>query len=101
MATCENIVCRVCAYVRQEIHGRPHKQSLFVSEESFKIWPTELENRAWILSREWDALRPFGEESLNVPTTYYRSNLLGKWSYFCIKEKKLVLSYSFFFLNEC
>ena len=41
------IVCKwrpVCAYVtdvRQEIHGRPHKQSLLVSEESFKIWPSE------------------------------------------------------------
>ena len=46
-----------------------HKQSLFVSEDSFKIWPSELEKRAWILSREWDARRHFGEKFLNSPTT--------------------------------
>ena len=63
MATCEDLVC---AYLRQEIHGRPHKQSLFFSEESFKIWPSELENQAWILSREWDARRHFGEKQFNI-----------------------------------
>ena len=61
-ATCEDLVC---AYLRQEIHGR-HKQSLFFSEESFKIWPSELENQAWILSREWDARRHFGEKQFNI-----------------------------------
>ena len=56
--------------LRQDIHCRPHKQSLFVSEDSFTIWPSELENRAWILSREWDARRHFGEKFLNLPTYY-------------------------------
>ena len=37
MATCEDLVC---VYLRQEIHGRPRKQCLFFSEESFKIWPS-------------------------------------------------------------
>ena len=62
MATCEDLVC---AYLRQEIHGR-HKQSLFFSEESLKIWPSELENQAWILSREWDARRHFGQKQFNI-----------------------------------
>ena len=68
MATCEDISVCVCVC---KARGRPHKQSLFVSEESFKIWATELENRAWILSREWDARRTFGEEFLKclLPTT--------------------------------
>ena len=53
MAAYEEVVC---TYLRQEIHGRPHNQSLFVSEESYNlIWLSKLQNRAWILSREWDA----------------------------------------------
>ena len=53
----------LCTYLRQEIHGRLHNQSLFVSEESYNlIWPSKLQNRAWILSREWEARQHFGEK---------------------------------------
>ena len=59
---------QVCAYLKQEIHGRLHNHSLFASLESFKIWPCELENPTRILSPDRDARGHFGEKQWNVPT---------------------------------